>query len=76
MHLLFENIMKHLLSSWAGTFKMGNVTEGDQERLTDPFVIDERSAKWKAMAREVAGANPLVPSSLASRVQDLDSRGW
>ncbi|KAJ9109972.1 hypothetical protein QFC20_003172 [Naganishia adeliensis] len=55
---------------------MGNVTEGDQERLTDPFVIDERSAKWKAMAREVAGANSLVPSSLASRVQDLYSRGW
>lgn len=55
---------------------MGNVTEGDQERLVDPFVIDERSANWKAMAREIAASNRLVPSTMASRVQDLDSRGW
>lgn len=76
MHVFFENIMKSLLSTWAGTFKMGNVTEGDQERLQDGFVIGDRTANWKAMAREVAGSNALVPSTIASRVQDLDARGW
>ncbi|KAJ9094746.1 hypothetical protein QFC21_005904 [Naganishia friedmannii] len=76
MHVLFENIIKALLSSWAGTYKMGNITEGDQERLKDDFVIGDRTAAWKAMSREVAGSNGLVPSSIASRVQDLDARGW
>jgi hypothetical protein len=73
MHVLFENIMKALLSAWAGTFKMGNITAGDQERLLDAFVNGDRTAKLKAMAREVAGSNTLVPSATSSRVQDLDA---
>ena len=76
MHLLFENIMKALLAAWAGTYKMGNITNGYQVRLQDEYDIGDRSTSWKAMSREVASSNALVPSSIASRVQDMDSRGW
>jgi hypothetical protein len=76
MHVLFENIMKALLSAWAGTYKMGTITEGEQDRLKDDFVIGDRTVAWKAMSREVAESNSLVPSSIGARVQDLDARGW
>ncbi|KAJ9098534.1 hypothetical protein QFC19_006302 [Naganishia cerealis] len=76
MHVLFQNILKAFLSVCAGTYKMGNITDGNQERLNHDFVIGNRTASWKAMSREVAGSNRLTPSKIESRVQDLDARGW
>jgi hypothetical protein len=73
MHALFENIMKGFLKVWKPPDSKGKGPNGST--LPDePFVLSKDD--WKAMAEQIASSNSKVPSTMASRIHDLDNRGF
>ncbi|KAJ9106869.1 hypothetical protein QFC19_002998 [Naganishia cerealis] len=75
MHLLFENVIKTLFDIWSGTFKPGILSDPSLDtRASYDYVIS--ADDWKAIAREVAASNHLVPSSIARRLHDINARGF
>lgn len=73
MHALFENIMKGFLKVWKPPDAKRKGPDGST--LPDePFVLSKDD--WKAMAEQIASSNSKVPSTMASRIHDLDNRGF
>jgi hypothetical protein len=73
MHALFENIMKGFLDVWKGPETKRRAPDGST-LPDDPFVISK--ANWNAMAVQIMSSNSKVPSTMASRIHDLDNRGF
>jgi hypothetical protein len=68
MHILFENIMKHLLATWDGSPKARQARQHQ-----DPFVID--AGKWLAMADDIQRSNATTPAQVVRAFDSpLDTR--
>lgn len=73
MHTLSENNMKGFLKVWKGPDAKKKGPDG-RTLPDEAFVITRED--WTAMATQIAASNSKVPSTIASRVHDLDNRGY
>jgi hypothetical protein len=84
MHVLYQNLMKQLLSLWEGTYKSGRSRPNASEELANilqlnedaspPYVIS--SDQWKQMDKDIADATKLTPAQLAPSLANITMRGY
>ncbi|KAJ9092704.1 hypothetical protein QFC20_007305 [Naganishia adeliensis] len=88
MHVLYENLMKELLSLWEGVYKTGrprapedkqdddDTDEGegsDSDSPSTDYIIPK--AEWLAMDNELAGSTKLTPAQMAPSLAKVSIRG-
>jgi hypothetical protein len=78
MHILFENIMKQLLSLWEGHFKATQVHSEGTGTLgglpNEDYVIPEDV--WTVMNDEVSKSNEFGPSQISRRLSSVTIRAY
>lgn len=72
MHVLFENLMKELLSLWQGTYKATMMT--GNATIDEDYVLSER--QWDLIDREVTESTKLVPAQMAPSLSSVTERGY
>lgn len=89
MHVLYENIMKELLSLWEGVYKTGRPrapgeaeeADGEDDERERPasespspdYIIPK--ADWLALDEELAGSTKLTPAQMAPSSAKVSIRG-
>lgn len=74
MHVLFENIVPQLLTSWRGKYKNDKDDKGKDVQDERNFVFSE--AEWEEIKAEVQASNTMVPSQWAPYVNPIDRKSF
>jgi hypothetical protein len=68
MHIMFENIIKHLFTLWDGSVKARR-----SRTVQSAWVVSERD--WTALGNDIAGSHATVPAQMARKINaSLDNR--
>jgi hypothetical protein len=87
MHVLYENLMKELLSLWEGVYKTTrprapedeeddndtDEAQGSDDSPLPDYIIPK--AEWLAMDDELAGSTKLTPAQMAPSLAKVSLRG-